>query len=164
MEQDMPVQEKRLWPRILLGASLALNLLVIGLAVGAALRFGGPDGARRPPPMLTATLYRELPHEDRQAIRDTMSDIPNDRGPGRKAVARQFAAALRAEPLDVAALETLLSEHALRRGDWQARANVVLLEQVEKMSAQERASYADRVEASLSRKGRHSKDGRQKHD
>lgn len=164
MEQNTPAPRRRLSLRLLLGASLALNLLVVGLAIGAALRFGGPEGARRPPPVLGATMYRELPREDRRAVREAMRDTPQDRGPDRKATTREVAQLLRATPFDAAALETLLQEHAVRRSDWQSLANAALLEQLGQMSEAERAAYADRIEDSLSRKRNTDKKHNEKHD
>ena len=152
MEQNKPAPRRRLWIRLLLGASLALNLLVVGLAIGAALRFGGPEGARRPPPVLGATLYRELPRKDRRAIRETMRETPYDRGPDRKTTARDVAQLVRATPFDATALQTLFEEQAIRRSDWQSLANTALVQQLGRMSAADRAAYADRIENSLNRR------------
>ena len=55
-----------LWMRVLLGVSLALNLAVIGLAVGASFRLLGPDGPL--PHTFGGALIRALPAEDRHEI------------------------------------------------------------------------------------------------
>lgn len=164
MENDKSPSRRSVWLRILLGASLALNLLVLGLAIGAVLRFGGPDGARRPPPVLGAALYRELPREDRRAYRKAMQELPNVRGPDRKTAARQIAQLLRATPFDPDALGTLLGEYATRRDKWHAMAGMVLLEQVDQMSENERMAYADRIEEALSRDRHRSRKHREKRD
>lgn len=163
MQQDKPAPRRRLWLRILLGASLALNLLVVGLAVGAALRFGGPDGARRPPPVLGAMLYRELPREERKAVRREMRERSVDPGPGRKAATREVAALIRKSPFDTAALEMLLQEQFERRETWQAMANTVLIEQLGRMSDDARQAYADRLEDALERSRDHGRKRKDKH-
>lgn len=164
MEENRSALRRRRWFRLLLGASLALNLLVLGVVIGAVLRFGGPDGARRPPPMLGATLYRELPREDRRGIREAMRDRSVGRGPDRKTAALQVAQLVRATPFDATALETLFSEHAARRAQWQTTANAVLLEQLGRMTEAERAAYADRIEDALSRPRRHHRTRNEKRD
>lgn len=156
---------RRLWLRALFGLSLALNLLVVGLGVGTLLRSGGghPGGDRRPPPVLGATLYRELPHEYRKSFRQTVADAPRERGPGRAEIMQDFTTALRADPFDSSALLALLNEHTARRSDWQATANAVLVGQLEQMSVEERNDYAKRVEIVLSQpveKKRDKKGGR----
>jgi uncharacterized membrane protein len=154
MDENTPkIPRRRLWLRILFGLSLALNLLVLGLAVGTVLRFGGPDEARRPPPVLGATLYRELPRDHRRAFRQAMEDMSAARAPGRREMAQQFASALRANPFDVSVLQALLDDHAARRGEWHGAANRALLARLEQMSDVERAAYAERVEEALSRSG-----------
>lgn len=158
------VLKRRLWLRIVFGLSLALNLLVLGVAVGAALRFGGPDGARRPPQVVGAALYRELPRDDRRAFRQAMEKSPQARGPSRKAVAGQIAALLRTTPFDMSALQALLDDHAAKRGQWQMAANRALIAQLAQMDPQERAAYADRVEEALSRSGQRVRKHRDRSD
>lgn len=164
MEQNKPAPRRKLWLRLLLGASLALNLLVIGLAIGAALRFGGPEGARRPPPVLGATLYRELPREDRRTVREAMRHRSVERGPDRKTAALEVAQLVRSTPFDATALETLFNEQFARRQEWQTMANTVLLEQLGQMTEAERASYADRLEDAMASSHDHNKKRKEKRD
>jgi len=71
------------WPlRLLLLGSLALNLLVIGLAAGAMWRYGGDHGHRPPLPM-AATLYRALPEADRDQLRQHIHGRLDGTGDGR---------------------------------------------------------------------------------
>lgn len=149
-----PVDPKpagRNWGRVLLGVSLTLNLLVIGLAVGAALRFGGPGTADRPPPSIGATLYRELPREDRKAMRSAMKSPEKARKSDRKAEARRLGDALRAQPFDVDAVQSVLSEQAQARADWQGGVQQAWLARVTAMSDAERSDYADRLQKALTR-------------
>ena len=42
-------ETRRVWPRVVLVVSLGLNLLFVGLMLGAVARHGGPEGRRTPP-------------------------------------------------------------------------------------------------------------------
>jgi uncharacterized membrane protein len=138
------------WVKGLLGLSLALNLLVAGLAIGAALRFSGADGAHRAPPSLGAAMYRTLPREDRKAFRAAMKDRPRERGDSRTSEAREITAALRALPLDVGKLEGLMTSHRQHRLDWQTAVHEAWIERVLAMTVSERADYAARLDKALS--------------
>ncbi len=141
--------------RLLLGGSLALNLLVAGLAIGAVLRFGGGhDEARRqpPPPPLTATLYRALPREDRKAVRGSMREPPGARLEGRRASARELATALRSTPFDGAWVESLVTAQLQARGAWEQTVLEASLHRISAMSDSARAAYVERVENLMTRK------------
>ncbi len=146
-----PDTEKRRWPwlRILLIGSLALNLLVVGLVIGAALRFGGPDRAHRPPPPMGAALYRALPRDERRAFRKAMQEAPFNPSRNRQAQARALADVLRATPFQPTALSEALAGHADERAAWQATVHAVWMDRVREMSDAERAAYADRVEEEM---------------
>ncbi len=146
------------WSRVLLAVSLALNLLVAGLVVGAMLRFGGPEGARRPPPSLAATLYRALPRDDRRAVRESMRDAPQARIQARRAGARDLAAALRRTPFDSAQVQRLVAEQTRAHDIWQHAVLAAWLARVDAMSDAERAAYAGRIEEFMSKRRRHGHD------
>lgn len=133
----------RLWLRIVLGVSLALNLLVIGLAVGAALRLGGPE-LRRPPPPTGVALIRALPPEDRKAILRRVRDKAPNR-PDRAAEAQALADALTASPFDPEALDAVATAQTGRRNAFQTALLSTWLDHVAAMSAQDRADYAQRI-------------------
>ncbi len=147
-----------LWWRVLLGVSLALNLLVIGLVIGMLARFGGPDGVRPPPQALGAALYRELPRTERKAFREAMRDVSGERWDSRRNQAKALGAALRATPFDAASLGELLSDHATHRVKWQSALNAAWLDRVAAMSDNERIEYADRVEQALLHRHRGKRD------
>lgn len=148
---DTKPPRTRGWIRILLGVSLALNLAVIGLAVGAALRLGGPGADRRPPPPVGALLYRELPREDRRLLRSHAIGDRDTRHARRQADALAVDAALRATPFDRAALQAVLDRQAQHRIDRQRSVQRAWLERVSRMSAEDRAAYADRLQEALRR-------------
>lgn len=144
----------RPWLRVLLGVSLAANLVVAGLAVGAAIRMGGPEGARQPVP-LGAMLYRELPRADRRALRDDRLGSRAERAARRREDAAELDAALRAVPFDLARVEAFVSEQAARHDDLEQAMRGAWLRRVAGMSDAERAAYADRLSAAMTHHARH---------
>lgn len=140
---------KRIWLRVLFGASLAMNLLVIGLAVGAAFRFGGPDGVRPPPSSFGSAMYRALSPEDRRTMRTATKRSPEDHDARRRAHAETIGAAVRAVPFDAVALQTMLQAQAERRDVWQKTVQTAWLKLLSEMSDEERAAYAERLEHSM---------------
>ena len=113
-DRDQPRQGRcPRWMRVLLGVSLALNLLVAGLAAGAALRHGRAGGMHAAPHSLAGAMIRELPPQDRRALsalaRDDLArDGHGDRRARRRAEAAAVTGALRAVPFDAAALRAVL--------------------------------------------------------
>ncbi|WP_171239773.1 periplasmic heavy metal sensor [Ruegeria sp. HKCCA5491] len=155
---DSP-QPKRRWMPILLAVSLALNLLIVGMAVGTVLRVKGNDHAKAPPGFGSA-LYRALPKDDRKALRGDLSDRHRK---GSSSRSRDFATlneALRADPFDPVAVQTLLSRQAQSMADLQVALQEQWLDRVTSMTSDERLIYADRLEEVV-RRGPH---GRKKKD
>lgn len=141
--------------RILLVSSLALNLLVAGLVVGAMVshRF---DDRGKPPRVsqvggpLTAALTREDRREMGRYVRKTL----RAERPSRDSVDAEFAsfiAALTAEPYDAGAVRGAIERQmqlVLRRADLGVEA---LLTRLNEMSVQERAAYGERLQEILKR-------------
>lgn len=139
-----PPREGRRWVRWLLVASLALNLMFIGLAVGAAMRFGGPD--RHGPPSVGSALYRAMPSEDRAEIRAEMRAMREARrGDSVKAEAGAIAAALQATPFDPEALESLVEAQMSRQEAWFRGTQDAWLARVAAMTPEARSDYAKRL-------------------
>lgn len=147
---DRKPPRMRLWLRIVLGVSLALNLAVVGLGLGAAIRFGGPDRARPPLP-LGAMLYRELPREDRRALRDDRLGTRPERAERRRAEAVELDAALRAVPFDPARVGDFLAAQSRQRNELEQALRAAWLARVSKMSDSARAAYADRLAEEMTR-------------
>lgn len=146
------------WLRWLLGVSLALNLAVLGLGIGAALRFHDPD--RMPPPRSVATaLIREMPEERRQALRERAFVPHADPGARRREDAQEVSAALKTVPFDAATLRAVLVRHGDRRAAFQVSVLDAWLDQVLGMTDAERAAYAGRLERAIGR-DRHDRDRR----
>lgn len=150
---------RRRWMRWALGLSLALNLAVLGLVAGAALRHGGPDRGGHPKPM-GVMLYRELPREIRRELRETAFAPRAEIDRQRRADAAAVDAALRAQPFDPARLEAVLQAQAAQRAAHHARMQAAWLDRVAAMSDAERAAYADRLQAALARQDKIGKTGK----
>ena len=159
MREPIDRPKRRIWLRALFAVSLALNLLVVGLATGAVLRHGGlRDGAegRRPPPSLGAVMYRALPRDERHALREASVEggdgarVKASRG---DSVARMVSL-LRAPDFDDVAVSQILAEERMRREDWADRAESNLMRVVAGMSAAERQAFADRMEDVAHKRGK----------
>lgn len=141
--------------RWLLIASLALNLLVAGLVVGALAREGGPGARPRPAELSLGPFARALEPEDRRAVLRSLGDHRPDLRPlGRQDRAALFAevmAALRAEPFDRARAAAALAEQSARVAEVERAVRDALLARLAAMTAAERAAFADRLEAELER-------------
>lgn len=146
------------WVKIVLGVSLALNLLIAGIVAGALMRFGGGDHPRSR--VNYALPYvQALPASDRRAVMRAIRREGREGGQSgheaRKSLYEDMLAALRADPFDPETAEQLLERQARASARIQSLARTVWLERVAMMSAEERQAYADRIEATLRRGPRH---------
>ncbi|MDK3019537.1 periplasmic heavy metal sensor [Pseudodonghicola flavimaris] len=155
-KSDSKPPRMRPWIRVLLGASLALNLAVAGLAIGSAIRFGGdrPDRARPPMP-LGALMYRALPREDRDMLRQRDRMTREEHEARRKSEAAELDAALRAVPFDPAEVEAFVRRDAERRQNFDREMREAWMARIIGMSDAERANYADRLQQALTAQARH---------
>ncbi|MCR9085995.1 MAG: periplasmic heavy metal sensor [Rhodobacteraceae bacterium] len=149
---DDPAQPRRRRTGLFLGLSLALNLVVIGAIIGALLlaRGGGPE---RPGAELRAAgrlpVAAMLPPDARAELREGL----RAQGAGDKAAyraadrahAERLDAALRAEPFDPALVAELFAERRAFRGERAAAVDLVLVEVLAGMNADDRAAFADRM-------------------
>lgn len=141
---------QRAW-RIVLVISLALNLVVVGVIVGAAVsgRFGD-----RPPRSFDFGLgpvARALEPAERRSIGRALRRDQALRGVDPRAHATGIIAALRADPFDQAAFAALLAAQTGRIAALQNKAQAVLVDQIAMMSPDRREIFADRLQAELSR-------------
>lgn len=149
-----PARRAPRWMRVTLILSLLVNLLVAGIVLG-----GLTGQLRKPPPPLgevsLGAFTPALTDPDRRAIRDRAAhEGLSFREAMRTARAEQTAiiAALRSEPWDRAAIETVMTQirdRAEARMDLGGR---LVLERLDKMSPQERRDLADRMEAQSRRR------------
>ncbi|WP_170409217.1 periplasmic heavy metal sensor [Ruegeria atlantica] len=146
---DSPKPKNR-WMSVLLVISLALNLLIVGVALGTALRVKGGDHAKSPPGFGSA-LYRALPKEERKAMRGELFDRHKKGASNRSQDFAQLSTALRADPFDAAVVQALLDQQAKSMADLQNALQQEWLARVEAMSDEERLVYADRLEEVVKR-------------
>lgn len=145
-------QGKIRWMKWALIASLAANVAIVAAVVGAIATGGdrrhGGDGARQGggPPEIAA-LARGLERDDRQALFQALrGNGPLSDGRARMTAAREATAeVLRAEPFDRAAFEASIQAQRVLRADLATRGITVLSEIVAGLTAQERATLADRM-------------------
>jgi uncharacterized membrane protein len=139
-------------------ASLALNVAIAGVVIGALIK--GPPPA--PWPGIALWHYaRALPEPYREALGGSLRDNRRDWSGPREALRGQRAAlavALTAEPFTPTAIADLLSREAELTGELSARGAALLLAQIERMTPEDRAAYAAALTAP--REDRDRRDGR----
>lgn len=159
MAQDAQKGGMRRGIKWVLGLSLAFNLLVLGAVGGAAFRHMG-DGPKRwdrgggPSVQAYGAPYmRALPPEARrmvnEALREGRRSLPSRAE--RKADFAQILTLLRSNPLDEDAVQAVFAKQRQSALDVQAAAQGHWLKVVQEMSAEERATLADRLETALKR-------------
>ena len=154
-----PVQTRTpLWIRVLLVMSLAINLLIAGIVIGAVTSRGG-DGS----PRTTVGAARDLgplpfvmalEPSDRRALGGALRSEASSLRQNREALRVRFEAllgALRAEEFDRETVRRLLAEQRTLGVRRQEIGERILLDRREEMSAEERRGYADRLDRSLRR-------------
>lgn len=150
------------WTKVLLAVSLALNLLIVGLAVGSVLRDGPPRGGRD---FGLGPISEALSHNDRMALRRAFLVRHPEARTDRREMRAEFdvlLAALRAEPFDPAALDQALQAVARRNADLLATGRELVAERLKAMDGAERADFADRLESGLRKFGRKDRDEKDK--
>lgn len=140
--------------RIVLFASLAANLVVLGLAAGAVL--GNKKGGDRPPrdADFISAYTRALPEQDRRAIGRAIREYHRNSGITREAARAEFQkmlAMIRATPFDAEAMKAGMDAQAKSAFDRRQAAQAFWLERVEAMTDAERQDYADQIEAQVKR-------------
>ena len=136
--------------KITLALSVALNLAVAGLAVGAWLGDGPHRGMPRD--MSFGPFSEALDSDDRRAIRKAlMARLGEFRGQ-REAAREEFQAlltALRADPFEPEALKTALAALEARNAERLELGRSLIETRLIEMSPKERADFADRLEKGL---------------
>ncbi|WP_323042811.1 periplasmic heavy metal sensor [Gemmobacter sp.] len=150
-----PPRSRRL--RWLLVASLTLNLLVVGVVAGVGLRFAGGD---MPPPRSIGfgPWSGGLDRSDHKALREafgaTGRDFRADWQLEREDRAALLAA-LRADPFDPAALDSVTARMNARATERMDLGQRLIRDHILAMTPDQRRAFADRLEMSR----RHGKDG-----
>ncbi|WP_300516593.1 periplasmic heavy metal sensor [Aliiroseovarius sp.] len=160
--QNSPRRTRRL-VKVILTLSLTLNLLVLGLVVGAKMR-DGQEARRFSPPdraiardMGFGPFIGAFPRESRREMAQALRERAGPFLDNRRALVNEMQEilnTLRAEPFDAEALNGLLSAQGNRIRERAEIGRGVLIEQIGKMTPRERARFADDLERGL----RHSMD------
>ena len=148
------------WARILLFASLALNLLVVGLVAGAWLRHDRremPEARQMPLRDLGYGPYGQaLSKSHRHELEKALAGRSRDLRQNRDEVRAQFQTlldALRTTPFDSETVLTVISNQQNKLFERQEIGRRLLIERIEAMTAEERSEFADRLEKTLRRGG-----------
>ena len=151
--------------RIALAVSVALNLGVAGLVIGMAVS-GGPGGPRQTAVRdLSFGLYTDaLSREDRVALRRAfMGQGPDFRELRQvlRADLTETLSALREVPFAPGEMRAVMLRQSHRTAERLDLGQDLLLDRISEMTSAERAAFADRLEARLTRDGR-DRDGAQR--
>jgi uncharacterized membrane protein len=146
------------WIKIALVVSLAVNLLVAGLVVGAMVRHDRDDRGMReddvPREFVRSPFLGALDREDRRAVgRELMREEGSLRENRAELRARfeRLLVAIRAEPFDRGAIEAILDEQRAAGARRLELAEEAVLDRLSAMTPEARAAYADRLDRSLRR-------------
>ncbi len=147
-----PISSKpsRLW-RIVFVLSLALNLAVVGIVVGAASSGRWTDG---PPPQIEVGLGpigRALAPDERRDIRRYLIRQRALRDLNLRGGMRDIIAALTAEPFDVAQMENAMAAQISRNTALQQTLGGALLDVVSAMTPERRAAFAAELAAEMAK-------------
>lgn len=143
----------KLWLKLLLTGSLALNLAAIGLAAGLYLRHTGGDKHGRRPPEVGAMIFRSLDRDTRKMLRQEAGGDHGSYVKRRHAEATVVIAALRADPFDPVQLLAELKAQTQARDAFHSKVQEAWVQQLTNLPPQERAAFADEMEERLSRRG-----------
>jgi uncharacterized membrane protein len=144
-----PVTNAR-WLKPALIVSVALNLAVAGLVLGAWLG----DGPRRgmPRDMSFGPFSEALSDQDRRELRKALMDRAGEFRSSRDAARAEFEtllAALRADPFDPDAMKSALAAIETRNAERLQLGRSLIETRLIQMSAEDRQAFADRLERGL---------------
>ncbi|PIE12903.1 MAG: hypothetical protein CSA70_08070 [Rhodobacterales bacterium] len=146
--------------RIVLFLSLALNLVVVGLVVGAVASHRDRD--RHPPRFdrISGPLIRALSKQDKRFIGREMRNFYRASASKSVTLRAQYddvLEALRADPFQVDVVQGVMDAQMDQLVGRARLGKSVLLDRLKSMTPQERAAFADRLEEELERPRRDKK-------
>ncbi len=147
-----PSKMSRGW-RIVLIASLGVNLAVAGLFAGAAFRHGGHERASGHSDPMVRALDKDARRDIGREIRKHRENGKDMRGKFTAAFA-EVLAVLRADEFDAAAMRTALERKSAVLRKSRDVGETALIAHLEGLSKAEREMFADRLEAALKHKKR----------
>lgn len=143
------------WMKIALVVSVALNLAVAGLVLGAWLGDGPQKGMPRD--LSFGPFSAALSDADRRALRKDLMGRAGEFRLSREAARAEFAAlldALRAAPFDPTAMTATLTAIETRNAERLELGRSLIETRLIEMSAAERQAFANRLEKGLRRGGK----------
>lgn len=149
--------KKRKWPTWLLIGSLALNLLIVGAIVGFAVRAPHERIGSAPNMPGAISLLRAVPDSHKSQVRAAFFQQREKLRANRREIGNlrnRFLDVIEQDPLDVAALEALLADHARIEADLSQSGRDLLLETVTNMDLEARKSLAARARAMTQRQNK----------
>ena len=153
-EQDVrPVTAT--WVKIVLAISVALNLAVVGVVVGAVAKDGRRMGDGAPKDMALGRFSEALSREDRRALRAAFLEKAPEIKDQRAAARAEFAVvvqSLRAEPFDPEAFRRALGAVEARNAARLSLGRDLIEARILGMSPEDRLAFAQRLEAGLGNK------------
>lgn len=138
--------------RILLVLSVTLNLIVIGIIAGAALRDPPRPHPDRGPAF--GMFDRALTEDDRKALREAFRrDAPDfgDEWQKMQADLGDLLTVLRTEPYDTARVEEIFARQLERGQQMAGLGQRLMVERLAGMTAAERGDFADRLARRIDR-------------
>ena len=147
MADSSEQKPRRLW-KVIFAVSLALNVAVIGVVAGVGFRFAGG----KPPQAFEfglGPIGMALTPEQRREIGRSLRRNPELRELGRSrsdGMIENVLEVLRAETFDPVALDQALAGARERARVLQSAAGAAFVAQVESMTPDERAAFADKLE------------------
>lgn len=138
-------QKKRAprWVKIVLMLSLAVNFAIAGVIGGAALRGHAPHDRLQTTEgvaVLARTMPMKFQRELRAGLRGQRGELLADRQKMQQ-LRDRLATALRTEPFDISAVETVFMDHRALLNDITASGHNQIIVQIERMDARDRARY-----------------------
>jgi hypothetical protein len=149
---ETDARQMKPWLKVVFVLSLALNLLVAGAVVTSLVKRGGHGGPHDRISHMGGPLSRALSLEERREIGVQMRQALRDGGAGRgqyRAHLVQMLEDLRAEPFDRQAIEAHMHWQLGFVTNRMEMGQGLLLDRLDRMSAEERNAFADRFEAEL---------------
>lgn len=144
----------RRWPKWLFVASLALNLVILGIIGGAALRHGRGAGQMIVRDLAFGPYSEALSRDDREALRRAFMDRPGavrEELQTARSEFKRLLEALRADPFVPSAVRTIFAEQQMNLSARLQLGHQLLLQRIETMDQTARIGFADRLEGALRR-------------
>jgi uncharacterized membrane protein len=141
------------WVKPALIVSVALNLAVAGLVLGAWLGDGHRNGMPRD--MSFGPFSEALNDQDRKALRRELMERVGEFRTSREATRAEFEtllAALRADPFDPEVMRSALAAIETRNAERLQLGRSLIETRLIEMSPQDRQAFADRLERGLKRR------------